>query len=81
MESKALNCEMNVMEKNAVNPMRRKFLVAAGCAPAIAVAALIEARPEVKAATRTAAPADAPVPSGYHETDHIRKYYYAAGYF
>jgi hypothetical protein len=72
---------MDVMEKNAVNPMRRKFLVAAGCAPAIAVVALFEAQPEVEAVAHAATPAPPPATSGYHETDHIRKYYYTAAYF
>ena len=69
------------MEKSAVNPTRRKFLVAAGCAPAMAVVALFDARPEIEAVARTAKPAHPPAASGYHETDHIRKYYYTAAYF
>lgn len=69
------------MEKNAANPMRRKFLVAAGCAPAIAVVALFEAQPEIETVARVATPARPPAISGYHETDHIRKYYYTAAYF
>jgi hypothetical protein len=72
---------MDVMKKNAVNPMRRKFLVAAGCAPAMAVVALFDARPEIEAIAGAATPAHPHAASGYHETDHIRKYYYTAAYF
>jgi hypothetical protein len=72
---------MDVMKRNTENPMRRKFLVAAGCAPAIAVVALFDARPEVEAVARAETPAHPPAASGYHETDHIRKYYYTAAYF
>lgn len=66
---------------NMVDSKRRNFLLAAGCAPVIGVAAMLSresaAEPLVEMA---AAPVDANV-SGYHETDHIRKYYRIAGHF
>jgi hypothetical protein len=69
------------MERKEMNTMRRKFLLMAGCAPAIGVAALLERSPKIKEAAVTAPPADPPAGSGYHVTDHIRKYYYSARYF
>lgn len=61
---------------------RRIFLTAAACVPVVAVAALISrtrSAPEVLApAVR---PAEAAGSVGYHETEHIRKYYRSAAYF
>jgi hypothetical protein len=72
---------MDMNETDKMNTMRRKFLLLAGCAPAIGVAALIGRSPEIDAAPVNAPAADPPVSSGYHETEHIRKYYYCARYF
>jgi hypothetical protein len=69
------------MANNEVNLDRRKFLLVAGCAPAAGVAAVLGLSPETGAATLGAAPLDPPAISGYHETEHIRKYYYSARYF
>lgn len=64
-----------------IDSKRRNFLLAAGCAPAIGVAVMLNresvAEPVVEA---VAAPGE-PNVSGYHETDHIRKYYRIAGHF
>jgi hypothetical protein len=61
-------------------PTRRRFMRAAICAPAVAVAAAAAG-----ATPRSAAPAgddtaDATPCSTYHETAHIRTYYHLARY-
>jgi hypothetical protein len=71
------------MQDNKVDPGRRKFLHAVRGAGLIGAAAALLGRPaRIEAAT--AEPAQAPAANGnrgYHETEHIRKYYYAARYF
>ena len=52
---------------------RRKFLMAAGLGSAGAAALAIGGRKAAKVAQ--AAPQGEDAPSGYRETDHIRKYY------
>lgn len=73
--------EATTTVENKVDSKRRNFLLAAGCAPVIGVAAILSresaAEPVVEVA---AAPVESNV-SGYHETDHIRKYYRIAGHF
>ncbi len=59
---------------------RRKFLLAAGTVPAVALAALAATQPEVPT-TLAISPEAGPSKKGYHETEHVRKYYYTAGYF
>ncbi|MEC4717861.1 formate dehydrogenase [Noviherbaspirillum sp. CPCC 100848] len=61
---------------------RRIFLTAAACAPVVAVAALItrtQSAPEVLVPEVSADKTAGSV--GYHETEHIRKYYRSAAYF
>ena len=58
-------------------PSRRSFLKAAPLGALAAVAGGSEARPEIK-------PAEAAKPDvkrGYHETEHIRRYYQTAAYW
>lgn len=61
---------------------RRIFLGAAACAPVVAVAALIT---RTQSAPEVLVPAVSPDKTassvGYHETEHIRKYYRSAAYF
>ena len=65
----------------AVNPIpdpsRRNFLRTAPLGALVAVAAGAEAKPEI-------APVEAAKPDvkrGYHETEHIRRYYQTAAYW
>lgn len=70
------------MDKLTLDSRRRQFLTVAACAPALAVAALLtkEEAPIAEAAAPTVP--NQPVDGrGYHETEHIRKYYYTAAYF
>ena len=62
---------------------RRKFLQSgAGVGLLGAAVALLSRSTPVGAAQQLAAPeTDKPSPSGYHETDHIRKYYAKARQF
>ncbi len=73
------------MEKNAANPVdlaRRKFLIAAKGAGALgAVAVLIGKGAAAEAASLLPGPRDDPPGGGYHETEHIRKYYRSARYW
>jgi nitrous oxide reductase len=72
---------MDENEMKAVDPARRGFLRAAGGAGALgALAALAGQGPATTAGAPAAAPA-ASAPSGYHETEHIRKYYRTARYW
>ncbi|MDB5838675.1 MAG: hypothetical protein JWQ23_627 [Herminiimonas sp.] len=68
---------------NAVKPdiKRRTFLTAAACAPAIAVAALLTRWQGAEEAIVPSAPDNAAGSVGYHETDHIRKYYRSAAFY
>jgi hypothetical protein len=59
------------------DPSRRNFLKAAPLVSLAAVAASAEAKPELL-------PVEAAKPEvkrGYHETDHIRRYYQTAAYW
>jgi hypothetical protein len=58
---------------------RRGFLTVAACAPVVAVAALVARKPEIEMAPPSET-TDRRKGTGYHETDHIRTYYYTAGY-
>lgn len=73
--------ETSTTTDNGINARRRKFLLAAGCAPAIGVAALLSRESVVEPVAELAAAPVEPSVSGYHETDHIRKYYRLAGHF
>lgn len=69
------------MKEATLDTRRRTLLTAAACAPAIAVAALLARR----SSAETVVPApvqeeDVPHSSGYHETEHIRKYYRSAAF-
>jgi hypothetical protein len=62
------------------SPSRRRFMRAALCAPAVAVAAT-SAKAAPEASPDTVPAAEAPVPvSSYRETAHIRTYYDLAAY-
>lgn len=63
------------------DPKRRSFLGAATGAGALgALAALAGPAAAVEAAALAPVP-QAPAPSGYHETEHIRTYYRTARYW
>jgi nitrous oxide reductase len=59
------------------DPARRQFLKAA---PLGALAVVAGAAPAAEAAPAATAAA-APVQGGYHETEHIRRYYATAAYW
>ncbi|HBF49964.1 MAG TPA: formate dehydrogenase [Massilia sp.] len=60
------------------DPSRRSFLKAAPLGALAAVAGGAEAKP---APAEAAKPAQAATKRGYHETDHIRRYYQTAAYW
>ena len=64
------------------SPVRRQFLAAAAAVPAVAVCALLS-RPRAIPVTAPPAAIAEPLVNevGYHETDHVRRYYYSAAYF
>jgi hypothetical protein len=70
---------MNDKDDKQINSKRRFFLGAATAGPALAVAALAVSKKE---AIELAAPVvtEPVAQSGYHETDHIRNYYFTAAY-
>jgi hypothetical protein len=68
------------MSQAPASAKRRTLLTAAVCAPAIAVGALLT-RQKNLAALPAPAPDATPAGVGYHETEHIRKYYRSAAYF
>ncbi|GAB3472217.1 hypothetical protein GCM10027321_44960 [Massilia terrae] len=61
----------------APDPARRRFLKAV---PAGALAVVAARAPAAEAAP-VAQAAEAPAASGYHETEHIRRYYSTAAYW
>jgi hypothetical protein len=69
------------METKSFSPMRRNFLFAVGAAPAIGIAVLAGSKPEQSPPAVSGQQVREPEASSYHVTEHIRKYYYAAGYF
>ena len=71
---------MDEIDKGQINPKRRFFLTAATAGSAIAVAAAVSARKEVVQEALPAAPVEPGTDVGYHETEHIRKYYATAAY-
>ena len=61
---------------------RRGFLMTSANAGLLGAAlALFSRAAPIQAAQQLAAAKDEPPPSGYHETDHIRKYYAKARQF
>ena len=77
-EEPAMNQQPDQPGGATPNPARRSFLKAAPLGALAAVAAGgAEAKPE-QAATLDAKPE---VKRGYHETDHIRRYYQTAAYW
>lgn len=66
-------------ETAVINPHRRQFLTIAKFAGAAAVVALLAKKATDPEPLPIAAASPEPVPSRYHETDHIRKYYQSAG--
>lgn len=73
--------ETGAMVDDKVDNKRRNFLLAAGCAPAIGVAAMLSRESVAEPVVEAPATPVEPNVSGYHETDHIRKYYRIAGHF
>ena len=67
------------MTKALLDSKRRILLAAAVCAPAVAIGALL-ARRQAAAPPAPTLPGPEPASVGYHETDHIRKYYRSAAY-
>lgn len=67
------------MPPSTLDTKRRTLLAAAVCAPAVAVGTLLSSRHPVPA-PELAAPDPEPPATGYHETEHIRKYYRSAAY-
>ena len=72
--------ETSALPVGPIDNKRRNFLLAAGCAPAIGVAVMLNRESVAEPVVAAAAPVE-PTVSGYHETDHIRKYYRIAGHF
>ena len=60
------------------DPSRRSFLKAAPLGALAAVAGGAEAKPKPAEAAK---PAQVATKRGYHETDHIRRYYQTAAYW
>ncbi len=69
------------MDSKKIDPKRRFFLTAATCGPALAVAAIATRQQEIAPEVLPSAPAQDATSVGYHETEHIRKYYATAAYF
>jgi hypothetical protein len=70
------------MQADLVNLERRKFLSAVRVAGLIGAAAALTGAPvEIEAAELAPESLDPVEKRGYHETEHIRKYYAAARYF
>lgn len=65
------------MKDATLNVKRRTLLTAAACAPAIAVGLLLAQRQRMPVALPQEV-LDIPASAGYHETEHIRKYYRSA---
>ncbi|HJV83856.1 MAG TPA: formate dehydrogenase [Noviherbaspirillum sp.] len=69
------------LEHNSKIRPRRHFLAAAAGVPALAVAGALMADKSAPASTvAPAAPSASEGPQGYHETEHIRKYYSTAAF-
>ena len=66
------------MENKEVNLTRRQFLSGATVIGALGAAALVGTKIEVEAAAIDGIPSDPPADGGYHETEHIQKYYQSA---
>lgn len=64
-----------------VDPRRRGFLRAAAGAGALGTLAALSGETAAAPAAAAAAPVEPAQPKGYHETDHIRKYYATARYW
>lgn len=67
------------MPSSTLDTKRRTLLAAAVCAPAVAAGALLSRQQPVAPPVSTAADPEPPG-TGYHETEHIRKYYRSAAY-
>jgi hypothetical protein len=70
-----------IMDKDKQPDSFRRSLLKAAPLGALAVAAAARARQPDAPAAAAAAPAPAPASSGYHETEHIRRYYRTAAYW
>ena len=75
-EGKAMDSKER--SNGAPDPARRGFLKAAPLGALAVVAGGAEAAPEAPAAVK---PAASSVKRGYHETEHIRRYYQTAAYW
>lgn len=69
------------MTAKRFDPTRRSFLVAVGAAPAVGLAVLAGTRPESAPPVTAGHTFEQSGSGSYHVTDHIRKYYYTAGFF
>ena len=68
--------------QSPVNLPRRQFLAVAAAAPAVAVCALLSRPRDLPLAAPPTLPEDESGDDvGYHETEHVRRYYRSAGYF
>ena len=67
-------------DRNKKGAGRRGFLAVAASLPAFAAAALLTRKPGAEAAAPPVEADGPPVQSGYHETEHIRKYYSSASF-
>lgn len=63
------------MDNREVDLTRRKFLSGAKVLGALGAAALVGTKVEVEMPAVAVSGADQPASGGYHETDHIRRYY------
>ena len=68
------------MNDKQINSKRRFFLGAAGAGSVLAAAVAVSGKKQA-VHEAPAAPVEPQTQSGYHETEHIRKYYYTAAYF
>ena len=65
-------------EGSKMNSGRRGFLTAAAGVPVLAAIGMTAGRQDDVPVEAQAKPTSG---TGYHETEHIRKYYFTAGYF
>jgi hypothetical protein len=77
-ERNGRNIESN---EPAPDPSRRKFLSSATSAGALGALAVIAGRAAAAETAPAVVAAEPALPSGYHETEHIRQYYRTAAYW
>ncbi|WP_019142650.1 hypothetical protein [Noviherbaspirillum massiliense] len=74
----ALHPKEEAASGKQVNASRRRFLSGAKVLGAIGAAALVGKQLEVEASVVELETPEPPATNGYHETEHIRKYYHSA---